>query len=626
MEKRLKLRHNEYYNLQPTFDNLFSLSKAGNYFTNLVEIMKSEANILLAYRNIKRNKGANTPGVDNLTMIDIAKLQPQEVIRRIQSMFDFYTPLPVRRKMIPKPNGKFRPLGIPCIWDRLFQQCILQILEPICEAKFHKHSYGFRPNRSTHHAIARMNFLIYRVGLHHCVDIDIRGFFDNVNHGKLLKQMWAIGIRDKKLLSIISALVKAEIEGEGKPDKGTPQGGILSPLLSNIVLNELDWWVSNQWETFKTKHNYVDVNKNRALQKTKLKEVYIVRYADDFKILCKTRNQATRIKIAVQDFLDQRLRLTCSEEKSKIVNLKKQWSEFLGFKIKAYPKSHKYKRIWTTKRIDGEKKNILASIERETKYVSISRMTDKAKKNAIDKVREAIRHIQKTNTPNAVKYHNQVILGIQQYYKIASGICMDLSEITLRSHKTLYNRLGRKAKRVRPDKASPLQQKKIGERSMKLVSIRDIVLLPICTQNYVAPKQFNPLICNYTEEGRQLIHKKLILSAPMVLGQMSDTSLSERSIEYHDNRISKYLSQYGTCYVTGIVLGYTDWHCHHMIPYHKTKDDSFQNLVVVHKEIHKLIHMTNKDAVRKSVELLYLDKKSLKRLNYLRKQAGNEAI
>jgi RNA-directed DNA polymerase len=95
--------------------------------------------------------------------------------------------------------------------------------------------------------------------LHHVVDVDIKGFFDNVDHSKLLKQLWSIGIQDKNLLCIISKLLKAEIEGVGIPTKGTPQGGILSPLLSNIVLNELDWWISSQWELFRTKHQYTQL-------------------------------------------------------------------------------------------------------------------------------------------------------------------------------------------------------------------------------------------------------------------------------------------------------------------------------------------------------------------------------
>ena len=330
MTKQKKLRHLEYYDLQETFDKLYAKSKQGGFFTNLMELISSEENIRLAYRNIKRNAGSTTSGVDNYTIKDIEKISAEKLVEIIQSKFRFYKPKPVRRVEIPKENGKIRPLGIPTIIDRIVQQCILQVLEPICEAKFHERNNGFRPNRSAEHALAQCYRMIQIQHLHFVVDIDIQGFFDNVNHSKLIRQMWSMGIRDKKLICVIKQMLKAPIilpDGtKFYPTKGTPQGGILSPLLANIVLNELDWWISSQWETMPTHTQYKPhtskngtvtcANKFRVLRESRLKEMYIVRYADDFKIFCRKRSDADKIFTAVKKWLKERLKLDISEEKS----------------------------------------------------------------------------------------------------------------------------------------------------------------------------------------------------------------------------------------------------------------------------------------------------------------------
>ena len=350
--KKQKIRNSEYYDMQLVLDELYAASVKGQRFCNLVELIKRPENIKLAYRNIRKNSGSRTAGVDNKTISDLNKWNENALVAHVQRKLDWYIPNAVRRVEIPKDNGKTRPLGIPTIMDRLIQQCILQVLEPICEAKFFKRSNGFRPNHSAENAIAQAERMIQNVGCHYVIDIDIKSFFDNVNHGKLLKQMWTLGIRDKKLLSIISAMLKAEVAGIGFPEKGTPQGGIISPLLSNIVLNELDWWIVSQWEEMPTQRNYVHriyangtPDKSSTIRTlrnyTNLKECYVVRYADDFKIFCKKRSDAIKLFEATKQWLLDRLGLEISPEKSKIVNLKRHYSEFLGFKLKVRTKGKK---------------------------------------------------------------------------------------------------------------------------------------------------------------------------------------------------------------------------------------------------------------------------------------------
>lgn len=195
--KKTILRYNEYYQMQIIFDNLYKQSQQGSVFHHLYEIITSQDNILLAYRTIKRNDGSKTPGTNRHNIRYWEKQNVEDYISYMQNRLENFQPMPVRRKEIEKPNGGIRPLGIPCIEDRLIQQAIKQVLEPICEAKFFEHSYGFRPNRSTENALA---YAVKKINIDKCyfvVDIDIKGFFDNVNHGKLLKQLYTIGIFHK---------------------------------------------------------------------------------------------------------------------------------------------------------------------------------------------------------------------------------------------------------------------------------------------------------------------------------------------------------------------------------------------------------------------------------------------
>ena len=549
MLKKDKLRYNEYYDMQSVYDELYQQSRNNNNFYKLIEIIGSKQNIRLAYKNLRGNSGSHTKGTDGLTIEDIGRCSDKEMIDTVRGMLSDYKPKAVRRVLIPKPGSdKKRPLGIPCIWDRLVQQCILQVLEPICEPKFHNHSYGFRPNRSAHHALSRMVSLINLGRHYYCVDVDIKGFFDNVNHGKLLKQIWGLGIRDKRLISIIGKLLKSEIQGEGIPTKGTPQGGIISPLLSNIVLNELDWWVSDQWETYKPRRAKSETFHNYAHQYTNLKDGYIVRYADDFKIMCRTYAEAQRFYYAVVDFLKNRLDLDISPEKSKVTNLQKNSSEFLGFKIKVLPKkSSRYG------------------------YIAKTDMCNKAKENII-------------------KYNNAII-GAHNYYCVATNVYNNFDRIDFELLRTHKNRLRNKAKRVRFSEVPKDFQKFVqGVRgNRRIYKLMDMYMVPIVGVHHKSPMNFSQDITDYSESGRKKIHSNQKAVSRSKLRAMQLAFDESESVEFRSNAVSRFVAQYGKCYVTGEILEADESVAMRIKPKSRNGTDDYSNIIIVSKLIAQLI-------------------------------------
>ena len=605
MLKKDKLRYNEYYDMQHIYDELYAQSKNGNNFYKLLEIIGSEQNICLAYRNLKINSGSKTAGTDGLTIDDIKHLCDEDIIMKVRSSLDNYQPKSVRRVFIPKSGSdKMRPLGIPCIWDRLVQQCILQVLEPICEPKFHNHSYGCRANRSAHHALGRVTSLINISKYHYCVDVDIKGFFDNVNHGKLLKQIWTLGIRDKRLICIISKMLKAEIDGEGVPEKGTPQGGLLSPLLSLIVLNELDWWVSSQWETFHPKHR----NKNGwfqyAKKHTRLKSGFIVRYADDFKIMCSTYEEAQRFYHSTVDFLNKRLKLEISPEKSRVVNLKKNSSDFLGFKIKVIPK--------------GKTKH---------GYVAKTDMNQKALKKAKTNLKLKVKDIVRHTTTFQIARYNLAVMGMQNYYCVATNIYNNLTEVSYALLPTTRVRFKKIAKLIPFETTSQdFQMKTTGIRPQtKIIMIADTPLLPINGVKHKNPLNFSQDICNFTEHGRSKIHEEIALVTKgeiQILLEYKDTT---KSVEFNDNRISVFIAQQGNCYITNRRHSPTDMVCIYK-NITETDRDKYQNLVFVEIPISKAILTESVQQAKMWLMNYGLNSQQKKKLNKIRANYGYQAI
>lgn len=617
------LRHSEYYGMQDIFDDLYAKSTAGEKFTDLMDLILSRENILLAYRNIKANSGSNTPGTDNLTIKDIGRLTPEEVVEKVRSIINGkwgYRPKPVRRKEIPKPNGSTRPLGIPCIWDRLIQQCIKQVMEPICEAKFSNNSYGFRPMRSVENAIKATYSRLQISNLHYVIEFDIKGFFDEVNHPKLIKQIWAMGIRDKHLIYVLKQILKAPIRmPDGNtmlPEKGTPQGGIISPLLANIVLNELDHWIGSQWEENPIVYKYA-VNRNttgaqvksagyNAMRKTQLKEMYIVRYADDFRIFCRTKTDADKTLVAVTQWLEKRLRLQVSPEKTRIVNVKRKYSDFLGFKIKVHKKSNKY--VVKSHIADKSLKRIKQNLTSQAKKVAKPQTTE---------VRE-------------INLYNSMVEGIQNYYCIATNVNLDCSTLNRAAMTVFTNRLRTQAGPRLVKKGRELtrhEKERYGKSAMlRYVAGSNEPIYPIGYVQHKNPMAKKRSANPYSTEGRSGIHDNLRVNTALMWLMMKQ-SLNGRSVEYADNRISLFSAQWGKCAITGIEFTSLDSiHCHHITPRSNGGTDKYHNLVLILLPVHKLIHATQESTIAYYLKILNLDARQLAKVNEYREKAGNAKI
>lgn len=260
---------------------------------SLMEAVVDDANIELAWKNVRANRGA--PGPDGISIAMFPEwLRPRWSEIRQQLLDGTYRPAPVRRKTIDKPDGGERQLGIPNVLDRLIQQAIVQVLTPVFDPGFSESSHGFRPNRSAHGAAKQVQCTI-RQGHRFVVDMDLSKFFDRVPHDVLMSR-GARKARDRRLLTLIGRYLRAGVMVDGilqPTHEGTPQGGPMSPLLANILLDDLD-------------------------KELKRRGLPFVRYADDFVIFTKSQRSAARVFASVERYLTQQLRLVVNQEKSRI--------------------------------------------------------------------------------------------------------------------------------------------------------------------------------------------------------------------------------------------------------------------------------------------------------------------
>ncbi len=325
-------------------------------------VVWEKQNLHTAMKRVERNGGA--AGIDGMTTEELRPYLKEhwlEIRAALES--GTYRPEPVRRVEIAKPDGGVRELGIPTVLDRLLQQAISQVLTPLFEPLFSEHSYGFRPGRSAYQAVRQAQTYVQE-GYEWVVDIDLEKFFDRVNHDKLMARVVRV-VKDKRVLKLIRAYLNAGVMINGvvmDTEEGTPQGGPLSPLLSNIMLNDLDWELEKRGHKF-------------------------VRYADDCNIYVRTPRAGERVMETVKAYLEKKLKLKVNPKKSKVDKARRV--KFLGFSF--------FKR----------------------KGIVLVRIADRTKERFMEKVRSLTKRTRSGKLEQILEEVNRYVTGWIGYYRLA---------------------------------------------------------------------------------------------------------------------------------------------------------------------------------------------------------------